>query len=140
MLLLLTLVHVGAASQGASSAAASMRSSKLLDTPLRRAGLKAGLSHGPIQDDKERYVFFSFPHIAIAPRGKIGGVARPGREAESTACGAMIATLGSFQDDPKQLDTFREGEHEPTDIELTILKQRLAARIAQACPCCQQGC
>ena len=46
---------------------------------------------------KERYIFFSFPHIAVDPNGDLGSIQRPGREACSSACGALKAALGHFQ-------------------------------------------
>lgn len=94
-------------------------------------GVKAGLSHGPNQDKRERYVFFSFPHIGITPEGKPGTVPRPGREGESVACGALAAALKGFQADPSSLKDLKEGEHDPADPEFSIMKQRLAARLAR---------
>ena len=46
---------------------------------------------------KERYIFFSFPHVAVDPNGGLGSIQRPGREACSSACGALKAALGHFQ-------------------------------------------
>jgi len=46
---------------------------------------------------KQRYVFFSFPHIAINSKGEIGALSRPGQDATSSACGALIAALGQFK-------------------------------------------
>ncbi len=45
----------------------------------------------PFPQGKERYVFFSFPHIAIDSDGKVGAVSRPNRPGASAACGALIA-------------------------------------------------
>lgn len=42
---------------------------------------------------KERYVFFSFPHIAIDSEGNIGAISRPNRPGASAACGALIKTM-----------------------------------------------
>ena len=47
--------------------------------------------------EKERYIFFSFPHIAIDASGKVGAISRPGRPGESCACGAMAGALGTFK-------------------------------------------
>ncbi len=45
----------------------------------------------PIQTSgKERYVFFSFPHIGIDSKGVVGNISRPGRSGMSCACGAVI--------------------------------------------------
>jgi hypothetical protein len=56
------------------------------------SGLKAGLSHSPVTGaSREKYIFFSMPHIAIDAEGKVGIIERPGRPGESCACGALIA-------------------------------------------------
>ena len=39
---------------------------------------------------RERYVFFSFPHIGIDESGEVGAISRPGRPKKSHACGAML--------------------------------------------------
>jgi hypothetical protein len=95
------------------------------------AGFKAGFSHAPTNDGKERYVFFSFPHIAVDSDGKLGAISRPGRSGASSACGALIAALSQFQSDPAIMDAYAEGAHDASDPEFTILKQRLASRIKQ---------
>ena len=63
------------------------------------AGMGAGLSHAPIDSSssRERYVFFSFPHIAIDDEGNLGKIHRPGRAGESAACGALLTALNLFQ-------------------------------------------
>ena len=62
----------------------------------------AGLSHAPIDSSssRERYVFFSFPHIAIDDEGNLGKIHRPGRAGESAACGALLTALSLFQARP----------------------------------------
>ena len=55
------------------------------------------LSDGVQKSSKERYIFFSFPHVAVDPKGGLGSIQRPGREACSSACGALKAALGHFQ-------------------------------------------
>lgn len=59
----------------------------------------AGLSHAPIDpsSSRERYVFFSYPHIAIDDEGNLGKIHRPGRAGESAACGALLTALSLFQ-------------------------------------------
>jgi hypothetical protein len=55
-------------------------------------GMGAGLSHSPAcVAGRERYVFFSFPHIAIDSTGKVGVISRPNRPGASAACGALLA-------------------------------------------------
>jgi hypothetical protein len=49
-----------------------------------------------LMQGKERFVFFSFPHIAIDSDGKVGAVSRPNRPSASSACGALIdVSVGS---------------------------------------------
>ena len=94
-------------------------------------GVKAGLSHSPVSasSGKERYVFFSFPHIAIDAAGAIGSIARPGRPGGSCACGALAAALGDIRRDGLEANCLQPGLHDPLDPEYSILKQRLARRI-----------
>ncbi|GAB4814589.1 hypothetical protein N2152v2_001635 [Parachlorella kessleri] len=94
-------------------------------------GMGAGLSHSPVDesDGKERYVFFSFPHIAIDSKGVVGNISRPGRAAMSCACGALIKSLGDIKKDGLTCSCKPPGVHDPEDVELSILKQRLARRL-----------
>lgn len=50
-------------------------------------------------DSKERYVFFSFPHIAIDADGTVGNISRPGRPGASAACGAIKGALAAIHAD-----------------------------------------
>eukprot|EP00741_Cyanophora_paradoxa_P005044 tig00000851_g4886.t1 len=61
-----------------------------------RTAVKAAVSHAPMMDGFERYVFMSFPHIAIDYRGRVGSVARVGRREKSHACGALIGLEEAF--------------------------------------------
>lgn len=94
-------------------------------------GLKAGFSHSPIcsGSGKERYVFFSFPHIAVDATGKVGAISRPGRPSESCACGALAASLADIKANGIANSCKIPGVHDPLDPELSILKQRLARRL-----------
>lgn len=94
-------------------------------------GVSAGLSHAPISkgSGKERYVFFSFPHISIDSKGTIGDISRPGRPGVSCACGALNKALVEIQTDGVVANCKIPGVHEPLDPEFTILKQRLARRL-----------
>lgn len=92
-------------------------------------GIKAGLSHSPVQGGKERYVFFSFPHIAIDSEGKVGGISRPGRPGASSACGALIACTNDLKKDGLEASCKTPGVHDPLEPEYSILKQRLARRL-----------
>lgn len=91
-------------------------------------GIKAGLSHSPVQGGKERYVFFSMPHIAIDSEGKVGAVSRPNRPGASAACGALIAALGNLKAEGLDVNCKQPGVHDPLEPEYSILKQRLARR------------
>ena len=64
-------------------------------------GIKAGLSHSPVavDDGRERYVFFSFPHIAVDEAGNIGAIYRPGRPGRSCACGARARERGGRREE-----------------------------------------
>ena len=95
-------------------------------------GVSAGLSHAPISkgSGKERYVFFSFPHISIDSTGALGDISRPGRPNKpSCACGALYGALVDIQTQGLQANCKIPGVHEPLDPEFTILKQRLARRL-----------
>lgn len=93
-------------------------------------GIKAGLSHSPVSKDaRERYVFFSFPHIAIDMEGQQGGICRPNRPGRSCACGALQKALIELKAEGITRSTKIPGVHDPLDPEFTILKQRLARRI-----------
>jgi len=91
-------------------------------------GIGAGLSHSPICDGKEHYVFFAFPHIAINSAGEVGAITRPGRPNKSCACGAMAKCLGEFKAEGFDCNCKVPGVHDPLDPEYSILKQRLARR------------
>jgi hypothetical protein len=61
-------------------------------------GMGAGFSHSPLcSSNKERYVFFSFPHISINSKGEVGPMSRPGRPGQSCACGALIKATNEIK-------------------------------------------
>jgi len=94
-------------------------------------GVAAGLSHAPVSkgSGKERYVFFSFPHISVDARGNVGAISRPGRPGDSCACGALNKALIDIKAEGVDANCKVPGVHEPLDPEFTILKQRLARRL-----------
>ncbi|MEW5315489.1 MAG: hypothetical protein WDW38_006914 [Sanguina aurantia] len=93
-------------------------------------GLSAGLSHSPIcNGGRERYVFFSFPHIAIDSSGTMGAITRPGRAKQSCACGALLKCLGELRSEGLEPSCKVPGVHDPLEPEYSILKQRLARRL-----------
>ncbi|KAJ9513520.1 hypothetical protein QJQ45_006164 [Haematococcus lacustris] len=91
-------------------------------------GMGAGLSHSPVSDGKEHYVFFAFPHIAINSAGEVGAIARPGRQNKSCACGALAKCLSELKVEGSEDNCKVPGVHDPLDPEYSILKQRLARR------------
>ena len=82
-----------------------------------RTGFKAAMSHAPVVDGKERYVFWVAPHIAMSGTNEVGKVWRPGRDKSSTACGALLAVLGGINQ--RRLDMMLD----PSDIEMSLIKQ-----------------
>ncbi|MBS3909642.1 MAG: hypothetical protein KGZ93_08475 [Actinobacteria bacterium] len=88
-----------------------------------KTGLTAAMHHAPNLDGRERYVFYSFPHIAIDDDGCIGVCVRDGRYGGSSACGA----LGIFQ------KMVAEGTVDETiymdDPEISLIKARLTKEI-----------
>ena len=78
---------------------------------------------------KERYVFFSMPHIAIDSDGNVGGISRPNRPGASSACGALIACTGDLKREGLESNCRTPGVHDPLEPEYSILKQRLARRL-----------
>ena len=81
------------------------------------------------QAGKARYVFFSFPHIAITPDGTLGTVGRPGQDKPNSACGALIAALGQLSAEGVEANLKEDTAHIPDDPEYSILKARIASRM-----------
>jgi len=79
---------------------------------------------------RERYVFFSFPHIAIDAAGNVGAISRPGRSGTSCACGALAKALGEFKAEGYTCHCKIPGVHDALDPEYSILKQRLARSVS----------
>ncbi|EFN59671.1 hypothetical protein CHLNCDRAFT_33527 [Chlorella variabilis] len=95
-----------------------------------KTGMGAGFSHSPLcSSNKERYVFFSFPHISINSRGEVGPMARPGRHDASCACGALIKAHAEIRTQGLMCNCKIPGVHEPLEPEYSILKQRIARRL-----------
>ncbi|KAL4419735.1 hypothetical protein ABPG75_006833 [Micractinium tetrahymenae] len=94
-------------------------------------GMGAGFSHSPIcsTTGKERYVFFSFPHISINSRGEVGPMSRPGRPGQSCACGALIKSWNELRSEGVTCNCKIPGVHDAVDPEYSILKQRIARRL-----------
>jgi hypothetical protein len=92
-------------------------------------GMGAGLSHSPTDAGRDRYVFFSFPHIAIDGEGTVGAIIRPGRPGRGCACGALQKCLSEFHVEGYAQNCKVPGVHDPLEPEYSILKQRLARRL-----------
>jgi hypothetical protein len=88
-------------------------------------GFKAAEQHAPINQGRERYVFYALPHIAIGPSGEIGLCYRGGRKDPSTACGALAA----FQDEVASGSLHTSLD--PDDLEYSLIKQRLLPSIGR---------
>ncbi len=88
-----------------------------------KTGLKAAMHHAPVEGGKERYVFYSLPHIAIDSDGAMGICRREGRPEASTACGALRA----FQ---MELETGKLNiSMDNSDVEQSLMRMRLAREI-----------
>lgn len=90
---------------------------------LGQAGLRAAQFHAPGADGRRRYVVYTMPHIGIDDEGRIGYTNRPGQDAKTTACGALMAFRS-------ELESGRVyGEMDPYDLEMSLLRQRLLRSI-----------
>jgi len=87
-----------------------------------RTALSAAMHHAPRQDGRERYAFFSVPHIAVDAEGRLGVCERPG-VGQSNASGALNAFLKELTGG--RLDVSLD-EH---DLEQSLLKMRLIREI-----------
>eukprot|EP00873_Tetraselmis_striata_P012561 jgi/Tetstr1/432825/TSEL_022176.t1 len=99
-------------------------------------GMGAGLSHCPraAPGQREKYVFFSFPHIAVDAAGRVGEVSRAGCPG-SHACGALLKVLGELRAEAtsdKLISSRIEEFHDVRDPEYSILKHRLKRHIVKA--------
>jgi hypothetical protein len=91
-----------------------------------KTGLLAAMHHAPNVENKERYVFYAMPHIAIDAEGRIGRCKRTGRMGESIACGA----LNAFHEELKsQKSKVIRSEIDDDDIEYSLMKIRLSKEI-----------
>jgi hypothetical protein len=84
----------------------------------------AAQAHSPVDQDKERYVYFAASHIAIGAKGDIGIVARSGRDGDSYACGALWALLGEMRGG--RIDLRRDKD----DIEYSLLRESILRHFA----------
>lgn len=102
-----------------------------------KTGLKAAMHHAPIVDGKERYVFYTLPHIAMDEEGRIGVCKRQGREGDSVACGALNAFQKEISSEfgtpppspPLSKGGIKGGMIDNEDIEYSLIKMRLSKEI-----------
>jgi hypothetical protein len=88
-----------------------------------KTGLSAAMHHAPVENGKERYVFYALPHIAIDADGKLGVCRREGREGASTACGALAAFQKEMTGGKINLTMDNE------DVEQSLIRMRLLREI-----------
>jgi hypothetical protein len=87
-----------------------------------RTALLAAMHHAPRLDGRERYVFFTLPHVAVNARAEIGICERPG-VGQSNACGALNAFLKELQQGKLRVSL------DENDLEQSLLRMRLLERI-----------
>lgn len=87
---------------------------------LGRTGFAAAAAHSPLVRGRHRYLFINLAHIALSAEGSVGICERPGQHAPSHACGALWAVSEELENGALNL------ELDPTDVEQSLLKQRLA--------------
>lgn len=90
---------------------------------LGKTGFSAAEHHAPDEEERERYVLFALPHIAIHTTGELGVCRRAGRKEVSSACGALVA----FR---KELEGGRV-QHglDLDDVEQSLIRMRLLQEI-----------
>jgi hypothetical protein len=90
---------------------------------LGKTGFLAAQQHAPIENGRERYVYYALPHIAVDAQGEFGIYYRPGRQKASHACGALMAFQHELESRSLQLAP------DPDDIEQSVLKRHLLRKI-----------
>ena len=90
---------------------------------LGKTGFLAAQQHAPIENERERYVYYALPHIAIDAQGEFGIYYRPGRQKASHACGALMAFQHELASGSLQLAL------DPDDLEQSVLKQHLLRKL-----------
>jgi hypothetical protein len=92
-----------------------------------RTALVAAMHHAPRQDGRERFAFFTLPHIAIDGEGRLGVCERPG-VGESNACGALNVFLQTLRQGTRALTL------DENDLEQSLLTLRLFKELRGASP------
>jgi len=91
---------------------------------LGRTGVGAAISHAiKAVDGRQRFIFYTLPHIGISREGILGEVERPGFSQLSHACGALVKIHSELKKGPLNLQL------DPDDIEYSYLKEKLAKKL-----------
>ncbi len=91
---------------------------------IGKTGFNAAHTHSPYVDERERYIYFAMPHIAISDAGEIGVCSRPGLVELSNACGALELFRQAHVNGDLDLELHLN------DLEYTLLKSKLTERLA----------
>jgi len=96
-------------------------------------GMGAGLSHAPKPNpgSRHKYVFFSFPHIAVNAAGEVGEISRADCH-NSHACGAMLKVLGQVKKEDAEGKFGKEVKFDNLDPEYSVLKARMDKKILKS--------
>jgi hypothetical protein len=95
---------------------------------LGRTGFAAAAAHGPLVNGRRRYLFINLAHIALSASSELGVCTRPGQLKPSRACGALWAIQDELEQGPLELTL------DPTDLEQSLLKQRLSPMLRSESP------
>ena len=87
---------------------------------LGRTGLAAAHAHAPLGHRRRRYLVVALTHVGIGSDGTVGRVARSQQQAESSACGALVALQQEIMSGSELPDL------DPDDLEQGLLRRRLA--------------
>eukprot|EP00475_Leptophrys_vorax_P020090 TRINITY_DN2750_c0_g1_i4.p1 TRINITY_DN2750_c0_g1~~TRINITY_DN2750_c0_g1_i4.p1 ORF type:complete len:183 (+),score=22.39 TRINITY_DN2750_c0_g1_i4:118-666(+) len=72
--------------------------------------------------NKERYIFFAFPHVSIGETGEVGSLLRRGRGKSSNACGALIAIRND-------INGGTDAKMDVDDPEYTLLRKKVLNKV-----------
>lgn len=90
---------------------------------LGRTGIKTGISHAPLLNQRRRFVMYAMPHIALSDRGIPGVVMREGIEEASHACGSLDAVVSQLKSG--RIDLHMDFE----DLEQSCVRQKLLSNL-----------
>ena len=90
---------------------------------LGRTGIKTGISHAPLINQRRRFVMYAMPHIALSDRGIPGVVMREGIEDASHACGSLDAVVSQLKSG--RIDLHMDFD----DLEQSCVRQKLLSNL-----------